>query len=65
MLDAGHVMFIEWGDAIQALLPESALEVEITIENDSGRRIEITAPAESWALRWERLEQIAQPWKVA
>jgi len=65
MLDAGHVTFIEWGDAIQALLPESALEVEITIGGDADRRLEITASGEGWALRWERLEQVVQRWKAA
>jgi len=65
MHDAGHVVFIEWGDAVAALLPDSFLQVELTIEDGSGRRLAFAGEGAPWALRWERLEQIVQPWKAA
>lgn len=67
MLDAGHVVFIEWGDAVAALLPESILRVELSIplEEGSTRRVAVEASGSAWAPRWERLEQIAQRWKAA
>jgi tRNA threonylcarbamoyladenosine biosynthesis protein TsaE len=65
MLEAGHIVFIEWGDAIEALLPESHLQVEITIPEDGGpsRRLALSGEGQLWALRWERLEQVAQRWR--
>jgi tRNA threonylcarbamoyladenosine biosynthesis protein TsaE len=67
MLDAGHVVFIEWGDAIAALLPEDHLRLDLTILPDDGstRHIELRAEGPRWAPRWERLEQVAARWKAA
>jgi tRNA threonylcarbamoyladenosine biosynthesis protein TsaE len=66
MLDAAHVVFIEWGDAIRALLPDSHLQIEITMPPDaaSGRQVALAGQGQSWAGRWERLEQVAQPWRA-
>jgi tRNA threonylcarbamoyladenosine biosynthesis protein TsaE len=66
MLDAGHVVFIEWGDAIEALLPPNHLQVELTIPPSDGvaRRIALDAQGPAWAPRWERLEQVVSPWKA-
>ncbi len=69
MLDEGAVVFVEWGDAIEALLPQSHLQVELTLSgdgeaDDAVRRIELAGEGESWALRWERLEQVTSPWRT-
>jgi tRNA threonylcarbamoyladenosine biosynthesis protein TsaE len=55
-----RVLLIEWGDAVSDLLPESRLRVELTMERDDTetRRIVMTPQGRSWALRWERLEQL-------
>lgn len=55
-----RVLLIEWGDAIQDLLPDDRLLVELTTEptDDETRRIVLTPQGRSWALRWERLEQM-------
>jgi tRNA threonylcarbamoyladenosine biosynthesis protein TsaE len=55
-----RVLLVEWGDAVQDLLPDDRLLVELTTEptEDETRRIVLTPQGGSWALRWERLEQV-------
>jgi tRNA threonylcarbamoyladenosine biosynthesis protein TsaE len=63
ILDPDGVTFVEWGDAIEGLLPESYLEVELwTRIEDEGRMAALSATGDSWAPRWERLEAITQQW---
>jgi len=38
MIDAGGVVFIEWGDAIEGLLPEDHLQLDLSIAPDSETR---------------------------
>jgi len=64
-LDPGGVVFVEWGDAVEALLPDSHLRVELTTEEDETRLIRVSARGPAWAPRWERLEGLLQPWKAA
>jgi tRNA threonylcarbamoyladenosine biosynthesis protein TsaE len=57
-----RVLLVEWGDAVQELLPEDRLRVELTTGmDDDTRRIVLTPHGRSWALRWERLEQLLEP----
>jgi tRNA threonylcarbamoyladenosine biosynthesis protein TsaE len=60
-----RVLLIEWGDAIADLLPEDRLRVELTTESADAetRRIVMTPQGPSWAFRWERLEQILDPFR--
>lgn len=60
-----RVLLIEWGDAVADLLPEDRLRVELTTESadTETRRIVMTPQGPSWALRWERLEQILDPFR--
>jgi tRNA threonylcarbamoyladenosine biosynthesis protein TsaE len=63
LFDPHGVTFIEWGDVIEGLLPESYLEVELwTRPEDEGRLVVISGRGRSWAQRWERLEGVIQPW---
>ena len=63
LLDPQGVTFVEWGDAIEGLLPGSYLEIELwTSHEDESRAVVITGTGPEWALRWERLEALAQPW---
>lgn len=64
-LDPGGVVFVEWGDAVEALLPDSHLRVELTTGEDQARLIRVSARGPAWAPRWERLEGVLQPWKAA
>jgi tRNA threonylcarbamoyladenosine biosynthesis protein TsaE len=64
LLDPGGVMFIEWGDAIEALLPDSHLQVEISTDPaDEGRRLAFSGRGPRWMGRWERLEGVLGPWR--
>lgn len=62
VLDQGGVVFIEWGDAVRALLPRAYLQVELTIAEDGdGRTLRLTA--EGWdARRRDALASALEPW---
>ena len=66
MTDAGGVTFVEWGDAIEALLPESHLEIALRTPEQIGgneeRWITVDAEGPTWTERWERLESVLEPW---
>jgi tRNA threonylcarbamoyladenosine biosynthesis protein TsaE len=64
LLDPSGVVFVEWGDAIDALLPDDHLRVEITTGDDS-RRLSFAGRGSRWAGRWERLEGVLVPWSNA
>jgi tRNA threonylcarbamoyladenosine biosynthesis protein TsaE len=65
LLDPSGVVFIEWGDVIDALLPDSYLEVRLTTgDEDTVRRLRFTGRG-SWGARWERMEGIVGPWSAA
>jgi tRNA threonylcarbamoyladenosine biosynthesis protein TsaE len=63
-LGPGGLVFVEWGDAIEALLPDSHLRVELRTEDEDTRLIRVSARGPAWAARWERLEGILQPWRT-
>jgi tRNA threonylcarbamoyladenosine biosynthesis protein TsaE len=71
LLDGGSVVFVEWGDAIEALLPESHLVVSLSLDPDGGpegvepRTISVTGHGPAWAPRWERLEGLLGSWRAA
>jgi tRNA threonylcarbamoyladenosine biosynthesis protein TsaE len=66
LLDPEGVVFVEWGSVIDALLPDSFLEVELTVPGeDDDRQLSVAARGPAWAGRWERLEQILEPWRGA
>jgi tRNA threonylcarbamoyladenosine biosynthesis protein TsaE len=62
LLDPSGVVFVEWGDAIDALLPDDHLRVEITAD-DETRRLSFAGRGKRWAGRWERLEGVLVPWR--
>ncbi len=65
--DGLAVLLVEWGDAIEALLPPDHLEVELSSAafDSDARRIVLAGGGPSWAARWERLEKDVEPWSVA
>ena len=66
LLDPTGVVFVEWGDAVEAMLPDSHLRVELaTAEEPETRTLHVSARGPAWAARWERLESLLQPWKAA
>jgi tRNA threonylcarbamoyladenosine biosynthesis protein TsaE len=66
MLDEPGVLLVEWGDAVEALLPEDHLVIELTVPGqDDARSIAIRPVGRGWNARWERLEQAVDPWRIA
>jgi tRNA threonylcarbamoyladenosine biosynthesis protein TsaE len=64
ILDQGGVVFVEWGDAIEALLPDSHLRIEMVIPPDGGgRRLLVDCQGSAWVERRERLAELLQPWE--
>jgi len=67
-LDGRSVVFVEWGDVIEGLLPESWMEVRLSAEGeaddagDQTRTVTVTARGPAWASRWERLEAATAAW---
>ncbi|MFB3738638.1 MAG: tRNA (adenosine(37)-N6)-threonylcarbamoyltransferase complex ATPase subunit type 1 TsaE [Candidatus Velamenicoccus archaeovorus] len=66
MLAEGGVLFVEWGDAVEGLLPEAHLLVSLTLAGEGDeRRVEVTGAGASWAARWERLGLALRRWSRA
>jgi len=63
-LDGGGVVFVEWGEAVGALLPADHLEVELLVDHGDGERREVTlrARAQGWARRLGDLEAGVDRW---
>ncbi len=63
MVAEGGVLLVEWGDAVEGLLPDDHLLAEITLNGgEDARRIVVTGKGPSWVTRWERLERLTEPW---
>jgi tRNA threonylcarbamoyladenosine biosynthesis protein TsaE len=63
LVDRGGILFLEWGDAIESLLPESYLEVELVLAGESEQRsVRMSAQGAAWQRRWRRLEELTTPW---
>jgi tRNA threonylcarbamoyladenosine biosynthesis protein TsaE len=74
LLDGGWVVFVEWGDVIDALFPDAYLEVALysgdlaegrTASDDGFRRITVTGHGRAWAERWDRLAGAVDEWRAA
>src|SRR5919206_1814906 len=60
------VTFVEWGDAVDALLPEDRLIVELTAPDPASeaRRLRVHAVGDEWQARWDELAASLRPWTV-
>jgi|FLYK01.1.fsa_nt_gi tRNA threonylcarbamoyladenosine biosynthesis protein TsaE len=58
------ILFVEWGDVIEALLPPEHLQVELRAGGDDVRSLVLTGTGGSWAERWERLAGAVAPWRT-
>jgi tRNA threonylcarbamoyladenosine biosynthesis protein TsaE len=62
LLDENALVLIEWGDAIEGLLPERHLQIKLSIPGDDDRRrVAITALGSNWAGRWDQVAGAAMP----
>jgi tRNA threonylcarbamoyladenosine biosynthesis protein TsaE len=63
------VLLVEWGDAVEDLLPADRLRVELTTEDPSGasevRRIAFLGVGGTWNARWERMRGLLADWTAA
>jgi tRNA threonylcarbamoyladenosine biosynthesis protein TsaE len=66
LLDPHGVVFIEWGGAIEGLLPASHLEVELhTLEDEQDRDVTVRARGPAWDARWSELIGSLGAWRAA
>lgn len=66
MLEDDGVLVVEWGDAVEALLPADHLVIELTVPGETeDRAVSIRPVGTRWKARWERLEQAVEPWGPA
>jgi len=63
LLDPQGVLFVEWGSAIEGLLPNDHLELELTGE-EAARRVRIRGRGPSWGARWASLEEALGAWRA-
>jgi tRNA threonylcarbamoyladenosine biosynthesis protein TsaE len=64
MIDQGGVTFVEWGDAIDSLLPEDHLQVELELPDETDRRLlTVSAWGSTWARRWEAVQDATAAWR--
>ena len=62
--DGDAVLLVEWGDAVEALLPPDHLVIELTSGDDEARAIVVSGVGASWAERAEHLEAALAPWRA-
>jgi tRNA threonylcarbamoyladenosine biosynthesis protein TsaE len=63
MVADGGVVFVEWGDTVEGLLPDEHLLIELTRDDGTeARNVVLTGTGSSWEPRWERLERLTEQW---
>lgn len=66
LMDDDGVLLVEWGESVVEVLPGDPLVIELVMPGDGEERsISIRDSADAWLPRWERLEQLVEPWKAA
>jgi tRNA threonylcarbamoyladenosine biosynthesis protein TsaE len=65
LIDGGWVVFVEWGDMVEALFAESHLRVDLRASDDDRRTIALSARGGGWAPRWPELERAVSGWRAA
>jgi tRNA threonylcarbamoyladenosine biosynthesis protein TsaE len=65
--DGEAVLVVEWGDAIDVVLPTDRLDVELTSADpdpeSDARRIVVDADGPTWTARWADLEAALSAWR--
>jgi len=60
--DGEALLLVEWGDAVDALLPPGHLTIELTSDADDVRTLVVAAAGDAWAERWPALAEALAPW---
>lgn len=64
-LDPSILIFIEWGDAVGALLPDEVVEIVIRAESEDVRTIDVHARGAGWNRRLIGVADAVAPWLEA
>jgi tRNA threonylcarbamoyladenosine biosynthesis protein TsaE len=68
LVDGEGVLLVEWGDAVEDLLADERLRVELIGSDPTGasdeRHIAIGGTGSSWDARWEALEHALERWEL-
>jgi tRNA threonylcarbamoyladenosine biosynthesis protein TsaE len=66
--DGSCVLIVEWGDAVEELLPDDRLRIELRTADPTGadeaRAIAIRGTGSSWRARSDGLTRALRPWSV-
>jgi tRNA A37 threonylcarbamoyladenosine biosynthesis protein TsaE len=65
LMDGSWVVFVEWGDVIDTLLPPGHLRVALSAGADDARSIDLSGEGPEWARRWGPLEAALGEWRAA
>lgn len=66
MADDDGVLFVEWGDAVEGLLPPDHLSIELTVPGEEETRaLALTGAGVTWAARWGQLQEALERWGAA
>ena len=67
LLDPSRVVFIEWGDAVERVLPSSHLDVEIRLDpaEETARTLTFRPNGDGWMGRANDLARSTEPWRGA
>jgi tRNA threonylcarbamoyladenosine biosynthesis protein TsaE len=63
--DGEAVLVVEWGDAVEDLLPPDRLRLELSVPDPSSEARVVVATPEGggWPARWRELEVALAPWE--
>lgn len=64
MADGDGVTLIEWGDAIEVMLREEFLQVDLTVPHDTERRVRLVPTGPSWLAREAALQAAVARWAL-
>lgn len=57
-LDPSYVVAVEWGDRVEALLPQEHLKIEFHLEEGPHRTLTLTGKGEAWISRMQALVRV-------
>lgn len=64
VLDPATVVFVEWADRVEGVLPESWLEIRLVVSPDETRELTLVLHGRSWRDRAGRLQTVLAPFVV-